>query len=71
MVFFLKKWTYKLLLSLPEIYSYIKEKQTQILRFLLYNYNINKNKLGLFVLDNASNNNIVLLKLQKAIKFDF
>lgn len=59
-----------LLLGLPEILSHKEEEEVQALCFILNNYNIYKNMLEQFVLDNASNNDTILLELQITIEFD-
>lgn len=59
-----------LLLGLPEIHGHTGEEQARALRLVLNDYGIDKDKLGWFVLDNASNNDTALLELQKAIEFD-
>ncbi len=59
-----------LLLGRPEIHGHTGEKQARALRLVLNDYGVSKDKLGWFVLDNASNNDTVLLELQKTIEFD-
>jgi len=41
-----------------------------VIRPLLEHFGINKDNLGYFVLDNASNNDITLVKLGKTIRFE-
>lgn len=45
----------------------IKEEQAQPLRFFLNDYDIDKDKLKWFVLNNAFNNNTTLIELQKLL----
>lgn len=45
----------------------IKEEQAQLLRLFLNDYDIDKNKLKWFVLNNAFNNNTILIELQKLL----
>lgn len=59
-----------LLFALPKIKNYRWEKQVCVLAGILNGYGIDTNKLGWFVLDNASNNDTTLFKLSKTILFD-
>ncbi len=59
-----------LLLALPEIKNYSREEQACVLAEVLKDYEIDAEKLGWFVLDNASNNDTALSELSKSILFD-
>ncbi len=73
MAHFLNWGSYELhtpFLGLPEIHGHKREKQARALRLVLNDYGVGKDKLGWFVLDNASSNYPALLELQKTIEFD-
>lgn len=59
-----------LLLPLPEIKNHSEEEQARVLAEALDNYGIEADRLGWFVLDNASNNDTALSELSKSISFD-
>ncbi len=59
-----------LLLALPEIKVHSREEQDRVLAEVLNDYGIDAEKLGWFVLDNASNNDTALSELLKSILFD-
>lgn len=59
-----------LLLALPEIKNHSGEEQAHVLAWVLSDYGINTDKLGWFVLDNASNNDTALFELTKSVSFD-
>ena len=58
------------LLVLPEIKSHSGKEPAYVLAGILNDNEINIEKLVLFVLDNASNNDIILSVLSKNILFD-
>ena len=59
-----------LLLGLPVISNHSGTEQARVLRILFKDYGIDHDKLGWFVLDNATNNDTTLEKLSKSIPFD-
>ena len=59
-----------LLLGLPVISNHSGTEQARVLLILLKDYRIDHDKLGWFVLDNATNNDTTLEKLSKSIPFD-
>ena len=59
-----------ILLALLEIKNHSGEEQARVLAGVLNDYGIDADKLGWFVLDNASNNDTALFKLFKSILFD-
>lgn len=59
-----------ILLGLPQLNSYHGFEQARVLLGVLQDYAIDTDKLGWFVLDNASNNDTALAELSKTISFD-
>ena len=59
-----------LLLGLPVISNHSGAEQARVLLILLKDYGIDHDKLGWFVLDNATNNDTALEELSKSIPFD-
>lgn len=59
-----------LLLALPEVKNHSVKEQAFVLVGVLNNSGIDADKLGWFVLDNASNNDTALFELSKSIPFD-
>lgn len=58
------------LFALSKIKNHSEEKQARVLTGVLNDYGIDANKLGWFILDNTSNNDITLFELYKNILFN-
>lgn len=65
-----KHYLKTILLGLSQLNSHHGFEQARVLLEVLQNYAIDTDKLGWFVLDNASNNDIALAELSKIISFD-
>ena len=59
-----------LLLGLPFISNHSGAEQARVLLILLKEYRIDHDKLGWFVLDNATNNDTAMEELSKSIPFN-
>ncbi len=59
-----------LLLGLPVISNHSGDEQARVFLILLKDYGIDHDKLGWFVLDNATNNDTAMEELSKSIPFD-
>lgn len=57
-------------LGLPQLNSHHESEQARVLVGVLQDYAIDTDKLGWFVLDNASNNDTALAELSKTMSFD-